>query len=99
MNSLICLPANETGGPSAWACAAALDATKSEAAKSDATNRHCRDFVIGVIVDCDPRPHLINALYGSAIGAPLEVECWRIFIWSRAFVAEVGNQSLSVSGC
>ena len=48
MNSRICLPANETGGPSAGACAA-LGATKSEAAKSnDVANRHCRDFVIRV---------------------------------------------------
>src|SRR5438445_10997353 len=98
MNSLICLPANDTGGPAACACAAALDATKSEAAKSDATNRHCRDFVIGVIVDCDPRPHLINALYRSAVGVPLESNAGG-YLFGRAFVAEVENQSLSVSGC
>ncbi len=49
MNSLICLPAKETGGPSAGACAAARGAAKSEAAKSnDVANRHCRDFVIRV---------------------------------------------------
>jgi hypothetical protein len=42
------LPANETGGPSAGACAA-LGATESEPAESnDVANSHCRDFVIGV---------------------------------------------------
>jgi hypothetical protein len=76
MNSLICLPANETGGPSACASAAAFAATKSEAAKSDArkshdaANRHCRDFAIGVIVDCDPQSRPIDAaLRGSSSAA------------------------------
>jgi hypothetical protein len=66
MNSLICLPANETGGPSACASAAAL-AAKSEAAESaarkshDAANRHRRDFAVGVIVDCNPQSRPIDA--------------------------------------
>jgi hypothetical protein len=54
MNSLICLPANETGGPSGGACAAAL-AMVAAAMNNSAADTPRRNLVLGVIMARDPR--------------------------------------------
>jgi hypothetical protein len=64
-----------TGLP-AGACAALgapkSEATRSEAAKSnDVANRHCRNFVTGIIVACDSQSRLFNAPGRSALAAPI----------------------------